>query len=88
VAIVAQFLRGRGAGEATVASLRAATEHQKPRTGIRHVRIEQEAAGLRILDAHLKAALDSQGRLVHVIARGSRTCATASSPRWRGQPAP
>jgi hypothetical protein len=67
VAIVAQFLRGRGASEATVASLRAVAEHQQPRTGTRHVRIEQEAAGLRILDAYVKAAVDSQGRLVHVI---------------------
>jgi hypothetical protein len=66
-ASVARFLRGRGVSEATVASLRAVARHQTPLTGATHVRLEQEAAGLRIAGAYAKAAFDAQGQLARVI---------------------
>ncbi len=67
VAAVARFLRGQGVPEATVASLRAVALHRSPLTGATHLRVEQEAAGLRVVGAYAKAALDPQGQLVRLI---------------------
>ncbi|HET6953617.1 MAG TPA: M36 family metallopeptidase, partial [Acidimicrobiales bacterium] len=67
VAGVARFLRGQGASEATLASLRAVARHQAPLTGVTHVRVEQEVAGLRVAGAYAKAAFDPQGQLARVV---------------------
>jgi len=65
--VVRGFLRGRGVSPLTLDSLRAVSEHHVVRTGITHVGLEQEVAGLRVHDAYAKAALNDRGELVHLI---------------------
>jgi extracellular elastinolytic metalloproteinase len=65
--VVARFLRDRGASDATVASLREVSRGRSAKTGLTHLRLEQRVAGLRVAGAYVKAALDDQGRLVHLI---------------------
>jgi extracellular elastinolytic metalloproteinase len=65
--VVAQFLRSKGAGAAAVASLKTVSEKRSARTGITHIRMEQQVGGLRVERAYLKAAVNSRGELVHVI---------------------
>lgn len=67
VTIVAEFLRNRGAGDATVASLRSVAQKRGRSGATTHVRIEQEVGGLRILGAYVKAAVSTRGELVHLI---------------------
>lgn len=67
VAAVAQHLRARGASEATAASIRQAALAPGRRGGITHARIEQSVGGLRIAGAYARAAVDAQGRLVHLV---------------------
>lgn len=76
VSAVAQFLRERGASEATVASLRAKGQNRNARTGITHVRVEQEVGGLRIHGAYLKAAVNDRGELVHLVANHAAVATT------------
>ena len=54
VATVAQFLRERGVSASTVASLRVVAQYRSLVTGLVHVRMEQEVAGLRVADAYVK----------------------------------
>ena len=42
-------------------------EHHSAHTGMMHLRLEQEVAGLRVHDAYVKAAFNRRGELVHVI---------------------
>jgi extracellular elastinolytic metalloproteinase len=65
--VVARFLRAHGASLATVASLREVSAGRSAKTGLTHIRMEQRVAGLRVAGAYVKAALDDQGRLVHLI---------------------
>jgi len=65
--VVARFLRDHGASAATVASLREVSGGRSAKTGLTHLRMEQRVAGLRVAGAYAKAALDDQGRLVHLI---------------------
>jgi hypothetical protein len=64
---VARFLRDGGASPATVASLHEVSAGRSAKTGLIHLRMEQRVAGLRVAGAYVKAALDDQGRLVHLI---------------------
>jgi len=66
-AVVARFLRDHGASLATVASLRQVSGGRSAKTGLTHLRLEQRVAGLRVAGGYVKAALDDQGRLVHLI---------------------
>ena len=66
-AIVAEFLQGRGLDAATASSLRNAGEQRAPRTGLAHLRMEQEADGLRVYGTYVKATFSGVGELVHVI---------------------
>jgi hypothetical protein len=68
-AIVARFIREHGASAATVASLHEVSRARSSVTRITHVRMEQRVGGLRVAGAYLKAALDDQGQLLHVIDR-------------------
>ena len=67
VARVAQFLREKGVSASTVASLRVVAQYRSPVTGLVHVRMEQEVAGLRVADAYVRAAVNQRGELVHLI---------------------
>jgi extracellular elastinolytic metalloproteinase len=66
-ALLADFLRSRGASDATARSLRSVAEHRIAHTGMMHLRLEQEVAGLRVHDAYVKAAFNRHGELVYVI---------------------
>jgi hypothetical protein len=66
-ALLADFLRSRGVSDATARSLRSVGEHHSAHTGMMHLRLEQEVAGLRVHDAYVKAAFNRRGELVHVI---------------------
>src|SRR5262245_22080402 len=66
-ALVADFLRGRGGSDATAKSLRSVSEHRSPHTGVTHLRLEQQVAGIRVHDAYVKAAFNGRGELIHVI---------------------
>lgn len=65
--IVRGFLRERGASTLTLDSLRSVSEHPVARTGLTHLWLEQEVAGLTVHDAYAKAALNGRGELVHMI---------------------
>ena len=65
-AVVARFLRALGATDATVASLQTVATTQGA-GGLTHVRLQQWVGGLRVHDTYAKAALDTQGRLVHLV---------------------
>jgi len=67
VVVIGRFLRERGVDPVTVASLRVVSAAEVTRTGITHVRLEQETAGLRVFGGYAKAALDADGRLLHLI---------------------
>ena len=67
--VVARFLREHGATQATVASLREVSQGRSASTRITYLRMEQRVGGLRVAGAYLKAALDDQGQLLHLIDR-------------------
>lgn len=54
------------------------------RDGIRHVRMEQRVGGLRVHDSYVRAALDADGQVVHLIERvfpaGTPSAATIDGP--------
>jgi extracellular elastinolytic metalloproteinase len=65
-AIVAQYLRDHGRADATVRSL-VAVGQSRPRNGITHARFGQRVAGLQVYATYVKAAIDAQGELIHII---------------------
>jgi extracellular elastinolytic metalloproteinase len=65
-AIVARFLRSHGLSRETVGTLHT-TASFSGANGITHMRMEQRVAGLHVLDAYVKAALNDRGQLVHLI---------------------
>ncbi|HYI11405.1 MAG TPA: M36 family metallopeptidase [Thermoanaerobaculia bacterium] len=82
VAVVAQFLAGKGRNAATLGSLAVTGESRRgpmvralgtgstpsrARTGLTHTRMEQRVNGRTVYGAYVKAAIDEQGELVHLI---------------------
>ena len=65
-AIVAQYIRDHGRPDATVRSL-VARGQSRPKNGVSHSRFEQRVAGLPVYATYLKAAVDAQGALIHII---------------------
>ena len=66
-AVVRQFLGSHGVGASTLASLHAVGEHRNQVSGQTQVRMEQQVAGLRVVDAYVKAAVNARGELVHLV---------------------
>ncbi len=64
--VIADFLRANGRSNQTAASLVTVSENPT-RSGITHLRLEQQVGGLTIYGAYVKAAVNSQGELVHLI---------------------
>ena len=64
---MANFLKGRGASDATVGSLSAVSENRVARTGITHLRMEQRIDGLLVYNTYVKAAITDRGELAHLI---------------------
>lgn len=66
--VVTTFLRANGRGT-ELASLDLVTDRVDARTGLTHIRLEQRVDGLRVVGGYIKATLDAQGQLLHVIDR-------------------
>ncbi len=66
-AVVATFLNSQGYLPETVASLVATSESRVSRTGITHLRFTQEVEGLTVYGTYVKAAVNDDGELVHLI---------------------
>jgi Zn-dependent metalloprotease len=64
-AVLAQFLRGSGRDDATIASL-AEANRSAGRQGLTHVQFEQRAAGLPVYGTYVKAAFGANGALISV----------------------
>ena len=78
--VIGRFLREQGASVATVASLRVVAQGRSAKTGLTHVRMEQRVGGLRVAGAYVKAALDDQGQLRHLIQNLAEAPARAPAP--------
>jgi extracellular elastinolytic metalloproteinase len=65
-AVVAGHLKARGRPQADLDTLRT-TRSSRGKNGVTHVRLEQQVAGLAVHGAYAKAAVDAQGRLVHLV---------------------
>jgi extracellular elastinolytic metalloproteinase len=83
--VVSQFLRAQGIDTATAQSLRSVAEERVARTGITHIRLEQEVAGLRVANAYVKASLDDKGQLIHVVESAARVPAGGVQPARVGE---
>jgi extracellular elastinolytic metalloproteinase len=73
--VVARYLAQQRRAPEDLAALRTARS-SAGRAGVTHVRLEQEVDGLSVHGAYAKAAVDAQGRLIHLVdnlARVSRT---------------
>ncbi len=66
-AVVASFLRSRGFLPETVASLVVKKAGRVSRTGITHLRFAQEVEGFTVYGTYVKAAVNDDGELVHLI---------------------
>jgi VCBS repeat-containing protein len=66
-AVVATFLNSQGHLPETVASLAVTSKGRVSRTGITHLRFAQEVAGLTVYGTYVKAAVNDDGELVHLI---------------------
>jgi extracellular elastinolytic metalloproteinase len=66
--VVTDFLRANGRGT-ELATLDLVTDRVDAHTGLTHVRLEQRVDGLRVVGGYIKATLDAQGQLIHVIDR-------------------
>lgn len=65
--VIADFLRGEGLSDETVGSLVLQSESSATRKGLTHLRFEQQVDGLTVIGAYVKATVDSNGQLVHLI---------------------
>jgi hypothetical protein len=65
--VVADFLRGEGVSGETVGSLVLQRENTVARTGLTHLRFEQQVDGLTVFGAYVKATVNGDGELVHLI---------------------
>ena len=66
-AIVSTYLHSHGYSNATVNSLVTESVQQSSRTGVWYVHMSQEIAGLWVYDTYVKAAVNGDGELVHLI---------------------
>jgi hypothetical protein len=65
--VVTDFLRGEGVSGETVGSLVLQRENTVARTGLTHLRFEQQVDGLTVFGAYVKATVNGDGELVHLI---------------------
>jgi len=68
-AAVRGYLAGHGLGKATADSLRSSGTWTVK--GVTYLRLQQYAAGLRVVDSDVKAAVDAKGRVISVIENAS-----------------
>ena len=65
--IIGEFLSARGRSAATAASLSIVSEGTNANTGLTHVRLGQQVNGLSVYGTYVKATLNSDGELIHLI---------------------
>lgn len=65
--VVANFLSGEGLSDGTVGSLVLQSESSAARTGLTHLRFEQQVGGLTVFGAYVKATVNGDGQLTHLI---------------------
>lgn len=65
--VVAEFLGNEGLSRDTVASLVLQSENSVARTGLTHLRFGQRVEGLSVFGAYVKATVNGDGALVHLI---------------------
>ncbi|HEX7087110.1 MAG TPA: M36 family metallopeptidase [Vicinamibacterales bacterium] len=65
--IVADYLRGRGHGDATARSIVLVSSRRSPATGLTHLRFVQRVGELDVYGVYVKASLTPRGELVSVI---------------------
>ena len=85
-ATVANFLATKGHGAETLASLVPTATHVDPKSGVTHLKFGQEVAGLGVYGTYVKAAIDGDGNLIHLIENlaelsGRGVAAAAATPR-------
>ena len=78
--VVGQFLSKHGVQDSTITSLHVVAQSQSRVSGLTHVRLEQQVAGLRVVDAYVKAAINSRGELVHLIQNIAPVTSTTMMP--------
>ncbi|MFN0105024.1 MAG: M36 family metallopeptidase [Bryobacteraceae bacterium] len=61
------FLRSQGRSAAAIASLVAKSETRAAASGLTHLRLEQAVGGRTVYGAYVKAAVNGNGELVHLI---------------------
>lgn len=66
-AVIMEFLRGEGYASDTVSSLVLEREDRVQRTGLTHLGFKQQVGGLTVYGAYVKATVNSDGQLVHLI---------------------
>ncbi len=65
--VVADFLRGEGLSNAKVGSLVLQRQSSVARTGRTHLRFQQQVGDLTVHGAYVKATVNSDGQLIHLI---------------------
>jgi Zn-dependent metalloprotease len=65
--IIGEFLSLQGRSNATAASLSVVSEGTNANTGLTHVRLGQQVNGLSVYGTYVKATLNSDGELIHLI---------------------
>jgi len=65
--IVAEYLRGAGHSDATVASIVLTARDTNARTGVTYLRFTQRVGGLDVYGTYVRASLDASGALTSVI---------------------
>jgi len=65
--VVADFLRGEGLSGDTVGSLVLQSESSAPSNGLTHLRFGQQVDGLTVFGAYVKATVNGEGQLTHLI---------------------
>ena len=66
-AILVGYLREQGRDEATAQSLAAVPQGGAARDGSRHLRFEQQAAGMPVYGTYAKATFNSRGELIYLV---------------------
>ena len=78
--VVADFLRGEGLSSDTVGSLVLQRQNSVARTGLTHLRFTQQIDGLTVFGAYVKATVNGEGELVHLIEALATRGASAVRP--------
>ena len=85
IATLQAYLRARGHGSATVASL-ALVASEQTAAGVTHLRLEQRVGDLQVYGVYVKASLNARGELISVIENLVAIPAATAVPAAIGEP--